>query len=366
MKKQKRSKFGLILTICMTVYAIVFVCIAYQGFCWFWDYIDAYEKSRPQNTIDAYMEQLDTAHVQAACETLIAGIDHNIQSVESCGDAIADALKGGFSYAKNVKESTENTMVYMILTNGKTIGRVTLTSQQADQFGFTPWTVTKDSFDLSYLVGEGSSITVPHNYTVYANGVQLSADYITESNIPYQLVKDYYDAYEPPYMVTYTVAPIMGQLHLTVADPEGNTVTAEAWEDEVTLLSGCTETERGEIKDFMDDFITAYVNYTSNKDKARQANYAALYPYLVPGSSLQERMLDALDGLRWVTDRYPHINSINVLQQIPFLDGRILCNVEYTVRSVNDVGQYVTQTYSVQVILTEAGTGYLAESMYSN
>ncbi len=366
MKKQKRSKFGLILTICMAAYAIAFVCVAYQGFCWFWDYIAAYEKSRPETTLHAYMEQLDAAHVQAASEKLIAGIDHNIQTEDSCQNAIAEAVKEGFIYAKNVKESNNTTMVYMIQSGGKTIGKVTLTAQAADEFGFTPWKVTSDSFDMSFLVGQGSSITVPHNYTVYANGVQLSQDYITESNIPYELVKDYYASYEPPYMVTYTVAPIMGKLQLTVADPEGNAVTEDAWADEVTLLSTCTEEERGSINKFMDRFITAYVNYTSNKDKARQANYAALYPYLVPGSSLQERMLDALDGLRWVTDRYPHINSIKVLQQIPFLDGRVLCDVEYTVRSVNDVGKYVTQTYSVQVILTKTETGYLAESMYSN
>ena len=364
--KKKRIHFGIKLMIAMTVYALIFVFVAWQGFNWFWDFIDAYEKSRPQTTIDAYMETLDVSRVQDHCSELIAGIDHNIQSEDACLEKIADALKGGISFAKKLNECNDTTTVYMLLSGGKTIGKVTMTAQPADKFGFTPWVVTGESFDLSFLVGKGDSITVPHDYAVYANGTLLGSDYITETDIQYALLKDFYDSYPLPHMVTYQVDAILGDLTLTVSNPAGETVTAEAWADEAVLLNSCTPEQIGEIDGFIDEFLTKYVEYTSNKNKARYDNYQKLSQYLLEGSSLQERMQNALDGLKWVPDRKAHVYSVEIHQRIPFLDGRILCDLTYIVDSYTNNNQPVREELTIQLILSPTENGLKAETMFSN
>ncbi len=367
MNKPKKSRFWLILSLCMLVYAIVFICVAYQGFSWFWDFIEAYERSRPQTTIDAYMDQLDTEQVQNGSAELIASIDHNIQSEEDCRLAIADALSGGISYARKLNECNDTTMVYMLLSGGKTIGRVTLSARAADAFGFTPWVVSDESFDMSFLIGQGASITVPEEYPVFANGTQLSSDYITESDIPYSLLEDYYEEYELPSMVTYTVAPILGTVELEVTDPNLNPVTEKAWADQEAFLSNCSDVQKKAVTDFTGEFILAYVNYTTNSGGlSRYDNYAKLSKYLVEGSSLQKRMKEALDGLMWVTSRQAEILSVSVDRCIHTLDGYYLCNITYSARSITYGGVKVDETFQIQLILTETAQGLRAETMHSN
>ncbi len=366
MKQKKKLSYGLKLTIAMSVYALVFVCVAYFGFSWFWDYIEAYENSRPSHTIESYMAQLDAQDVIDGSQDLIGSIDHNIQSEDACREVITKAVSGGISYARKLNECTDTSTVYMLLSGGKTIGKVTLTAQAADEFGFTPWVVTGDSFDMSFLIGQGTSVTVPHNFSVYVNGTALSGDYITETGLQYALLKDHYDTYELPYMVTYEVAPILGDLEVSITDPQGDPVTEEIWADEATFLSTCTQEQLDGLHAFSKDFILAYVNYTTNSNGSRHENYAKIKPYLVPDSPLYRRIEKALDGLAWVTNRYAELISVELDQCIPTLDGRFICDITYRAKAIDITYDKVEHTYTVQLILTQTETGYLAEAMTNN
>ena len=51
-KKKSRFVLG------MVIYALVFLLIAGAGLTVFWKYIDAYERSRPKNTMDQYLAEL--------------------------------------------------------------------------------------------------------------------------------------------------------------------------------------------------------------------------------------------------------------------------------------------------------------------
>ena len=64
-KKKSFLKFG----IGMAIYAIVFLIAAAIGLSKFWDYIAAYEASRPENTMNAYMQQVD-ANYSLTLQTL--------------------------------------------------------------------------------------------------------------------------------------------------------------------------------------------------------------------------------------------------------------------------------------------------------
>ena len=362
MSRPKKMQYGIKLLIAMTVYAFLFVALVVFGLSKFWDFIAAYEASRPQNTINAYMEQLEVSHMQDSAAELIASIDHNIQSEEACRQKIADALSGGVTYARKRSDCTDTQLVYMLMSGGKTVGKFTLTAQDADAFGFTRWTVTAESFDFSFLIGEGTTVTVPHDYPVYVNGTQLSSEYITQTDIPYTLIGEFYESHQLPYMVTYKVAPILGNLDVTITDPHGNTVTAEDALNEALVLNNSSAEEISKLDTLISDYLSSYVRFSTNANKDLQGNYQKLLTYIVPDSALAERMKDALGGLKWVRDRQATISSLDIHHRIRFLDGYYMCDVTYVVET-NDYNTVNHTTENVRIIFKQTDNGLKEERM---
>ncbi|MBP3305129.1 MAG: hypothetical protein J6L24_04075 [Oscillospiraceae bacterium] len=361
MKTREKMKFSIKLLIAMGIYAAVFIAAAAFGLRWFWNYMAAYEASRPQTAMDTYMEQLEIGHLQDSAADLIAGIDHNIQSEDSCRQAIADAVSTDITYAKKVSECTDTQLVYILSCGKQAIGRVTLIPGETDSFGYTPWIVGSESFDFSYLIGEGASVTVPHNYPVYVNGVCLSGEYITETGIRYALLDDFYDDYSLPCMVTYEVAPILGTLNVTITDPQGIAVSPEEALDELSVLNNCTEAERADIESVTEAFLTRYVAFITNANGDLKGNYTRLAKYMVPGSSLDQRMHDSFEGLKWVRDRKASLKSMTIQHRVSLGNGCYLCDVTYTVKYSNST----VITDSVQIIFRDTDSGLLAETLRS-
>ena len=364
MKTRRKMKYGVKLLIVMTVYALLFVGLALFGLSRFWDYIASYENSRPQKAIDAYMASLDIRHVQDGSEDLIAGVDSNLQSEEACREVIADALSGGFSCARKLSECTDTKMVYMLLSGGKTIGKVTLEPLEADRYGFTPWAVSGDSFDLSFLLGQEVTVTVPHDHSVTVGGFTLTDDYLTETGIPYSYLKDYYAHYTPPCMVTYRVPALLGTSEIRITDSMGNPVTAEEAADEDAALNNCSEAEAAALREITENFIGSYVAFTSCANNDRTGNYQRLVAYMVPDGALAQRMYDALGGLKWVSDRNAQILSLEIHRQVRFLDGRYLCDVTYVVSAREQSGMAET-TQNLRILFLDTEDGLRAESMVS-
>ncbi len=363
--KKKKVPFSIKLLIAMAIYAVVFVCAAWFGFSWFWDYIAEYEASRPQNAIEAYMDELNAARIQAYCKPMVDSIDHNIQSVDECNAVIAGALSGGITYARKLSECDDTTMVYMLMSDGKTIGKVTFTAKTVTEHEFPIWSLASETFDMSHLIGQGASVTVPENYHVYAGTVLLTEKYVTQRDILFESVKDYYEDYDLPTKVTYTVEPILGDVTLTVRDPQGNEVTPKDLLDEHHILNSCTAEELEDINSFLDDFLSRYVAYTTNVNLERYDNYDRLKPYLLEGSALQQRMYDALSGLKWVKDRKAKLLHVDPESIIPTGDGHLLCRISYTIQANDKNNQPVEETYAIELVIAQTAEGLKAQSMYS-
>ena len=61
-KQAQRSKPHSFL-VGLLIYALVFLVVAGIGLVLLWNYIDAYEQSRPKLAIDAYMDALTVEHI---------------------------------------------------------------------------------------------------------------------------------------------------------------------------------------------------------------------------------------------------------------------------------------------------------------
>ena len=350
----------------LLAYALIFLCATAIGLSWFWEFIDAYEISRPQNTLDAYMETLTPEYVADRCSDLIATIDHNVQSEEECREVILNSLTGKFSCAKKNKESDDEHYVYALRCGAKVIGTVEMRAQGEKIQGFTPWVITAESFDLSYLLTEGTSITVPKEFPVYVNGRQLSGEYITAQDLPYSMLKEFYKEYTLPTLVTYTVGPFLKEIEMTVADTAGNPVSIDAETDYDQFLHNCTDAQKTALDGIIKNFVKYYVDVSTMKNSDFYANYDRLVPYMVRNGTLAARIKNSIDGLYWIDDREAVLKNITVNAYVNIGNGRYLCDVTFvTEQMVTSSGARGNVTTNMRLVFLETSGGLKAEAMKS-
>lgn len=363
MVKKTKKRSILKFSIGMAVYAVVFLVAAALGLNKFWDYIAAYEASRPENTMEAYMQQVDADYLCRGGEgQILAAVDQNIQSADQVRAYILSTLTGEIRYAQKMSESTDTQQVYMVMCGKQAICKVTLTAQAADEYGFTPWTVTGEDFDLSYIKTSTLSITVPSDYPVYLGDVQLSSSYITRENIPYPTISQYYTDYTPPYMVTYTSGAFLGELHFRVTDPSGQEVTIGSDTDMTAFINNCTEEQISQMDPLVQSYLKRYVDFLSCAGNNPEANYQKLREVLVPDCDLEHRFRDAVRGLTWISDRKSTISSTVFNHWVDLGDGKFLCDVTYEVDTKLHDGM-AHEVTTLHLIITETAKGLKVEIM---
>lgn len=349
----------------MIVYAVVVLIAAAFGLSMFWNYMDAYEDSRIKNTMEAYMAQLTPQYICDRSGELIDGIDHGLQSEEACAQVIMDFLSSEISYVRKSSECTDTRTVYMLRAGGKTIGKVELVPQGEAQYGFTPWVVSQDSFDLSFLMGNQATITVDSTMQVYAGSVLLDERYVTETGLPYADVKDLYGEVNLPYKMTYTAGPILGALTLHAVDAEGKTVEIKDESDLDPYLDNCTQPVHQELDTFVQNFVDRYTRYLTSRKDNREENYRKLTPLLLSGSPLAQRVSKAYEGFQYGHSQSDTVTDIRVNHIIDLGDGKYLCDVTYEVDTLGRDGALHHSVNNVWVFLVRTSGALKAERLIS-
>lgn len=362
-KKAKRFKYGFLLG--MVIYAVLFLTLTFFGLRYFWDFIAAFEESRPLNTINAYMDQLTVDHICDSQTDLLKLAEDELVSEDVCRQLMKDALKDEITYAKKSSESTDTKTVYVLRSGSRIIGSVTMTATEIDEYNFARWKISEETFDLSFILGEKSySVTVPEEFKVYVNGVQLDESYIVETGLKYSAVERLYKDFDLPTMVTYKASVPLGECVGVVKDADGNEIAIDENTDYNVFLENCTEAERTELKTFSEVFIDRYVIFTGNANDNAKGNYRSLLEYVVADSDLASRMKMALDGLSYAQSKGDEIASIKINRFISLGDGRYICDVTYEVDTTGRNG-VVRTTNNVQIIAVRTEEGLKAESLAS-
>ena len=362
-KKEKKHRWWPFFLF-MFLYAAAFLTASYFGLKEFWAYMEAYENSRPKNTVNAYMDQLTVEYVaDQVQDEIIARIDTNIQSEEECRAYILNQLSGGISHAKKSAESTDTRTVYVLRSGGKVVGQFAIESTTADEYGFTYWKLAEESFDMSYLVtGETISVTAPSEYTVSVNGVQLDETYVTKSGIHYELLEEYYDDFDLPTMSTYEAGPFLGEFRMEVTDTEGNPVVIDENTDMNSFVKTCSEAEMDELEEFIPEYLDKYVAFTGSANRARHDNLKALLEYVVEDSTFAQRMSDAVEGLYYAQSQGDEVTSVELHSVLKLKDGMYMCDVTYLVDTTGREG-VVEVTNDVKITILETDDGLKVESM---
>ena len=340
----------------MVIYAVVFLALVGFGLSFFWKFIDAYECSRPINTVKAYMNQLTVEQMCAASDDLYARVDQNLQSRDQFDQVIRDAVVGEFSYAKKSSESTEERQVYVIRSEKQPVGQYAITAGEEDRFGFRVWQVTEESFDFSYLLGASAGITVPAEYQVRVNGNLLDSNYITQQNIEYTALEGFYDDYQLPVMVSYIVDSLLGEIVLEVTDVDGNAVTITEETDLNSLLPECSAEKVNAVTEFANAFIGQWVIFSASTNDTKAYNYHNIRPYLSSDGVLEQLLYTALDGFTYAQSNSDTLQNVTINRITPVETDKYVCDVTYIVRTVGRQGPVDTTSNMKLMIATESGS----------
>lgn len=357
-KKQEKSHFLL----GMLLYAVIFLGLIFWGLTVFWDFIEAYEMSRPVYAVDAYIAQLTTDEIYDNSPALTEQLNYDLQSEEACCELVAQALTEEFRYARKSGASSENAQVYVLSSGDFKIGTITIQPQSAGDYGFTPWKVTETDFDLTALLQAPVSMTIPEAYTLSVNGTALDDGYITASGMTFDALDPFNGSYETPAMVTYTAGPFLGEPVLTVTDAKGEPVTVTEAEMPEFFLDNCTAEEKTELDAFIETFIRHYIAFSGSANRAAEENYNKLMRYVSRDSTLKDRLYASIEGLQFAKSRGDKLVGMTMHRYVNLDKGYYLCDVTYLVDTTGREGVVQTTT-NMKIVVTRTETGFLVDAM---
>ena len=286
-KGKKKKKFHIYVAVLIVWLTAVTWVIGYY-YNKFNDFQIAYEASYQASLPDLVIEDVFTHFEQRDIEYIWANMSEHptvsqYEDEQTIKDYMLDMIEGKQLTYVESGEYTAEKPSYTVEADGYVIGSITLRKDPTQQreYGFPTYVLADISFPSLPL--EGATITIPENFTVSINGIQLDDTYVTEE-IPAD--EDLFQYVEPyggtiPGFKTYAVSGLYYEPEVTVTDLFGNEVVPDYNESTDIYSTGYTSEhpERAELEEFGINFTTTFANVIS-----RDANIAELDPYFPPDS----------------------------------------------------------------------------------
>ena len=350
----------------MLLYALVFISALLIGLRVLADFLSAYEASQPRHTMDSYLNSFNDDHIDTIAQNFAATLGNEAQTAGNSRSAVAEVLTGELRYARNAAECNDRQQVYMIQTEGRTVGRVVLVPSGESRFGMSPWVVSEESFDFVWLLSS-DSITIPDNWSVVVNGTRLDQSFVEKDGIEYRYLKDFYgnSLYSLPLKRTYKLENVVGEASFEVYDNNGNLIPVDAnFNDDLFLNSTTTPEQQQRAKDFIPGFLEAYVRCLSNSNHAEYDNYNRFKKFVVAGSDIDLRVQGNIAGQHYAHSKGDEVTGITYNRFVDFGNGYLLADITYTLNTIGNQGQ-VSTVNNAQVILSQGGSGLLATELYT-
>ncbi len=96
-------------------------------------------------------------------------------------------------------------------------------------------------------------------------------------------------------------------------------------------IPGASETIEGELAEFIEKFIYAYINFSADKDDATTDNFNALAKLLYSGSELYKLTANTIENIKWATTSGLQYNSIDYYDLIPIGNDKFVCSIAYDI-----------------------------------
>ena len=282
----------------LLIYVLVMLVIIFAGLFVFWRFIAAYELSRTDGAMDRYMETALPAELEQAITDFVAGRT-DFESEEAQTRALGERLSvGTLTYRKDPERFAEEAPMYLIRLDKQVIGTVELKSEPGGlfSFGLSRWDVRDAEFDLG-VFAKTYTVTAPEEADITVNGVRLTeANCDVELGLPAVLEPYAGDLGQQPGWVNYSFTAVALPEVRVVSASDDYWMSRDEAADVFTVTLQCDSELSAELTAYAEAFVRAYIAYTSNAVDGP----GVVQQYLVPGSSMYERMTASMDGMSWV------------------------------------------------------------------
>ena len=359
----RRKKRGTVAyTVVLTLYTLALVVAACYGLTLVWNYAEAYEKARPENTMDAYIDSLSRNLWNDSVAETIAAMPHEVQTDQEFRELVKAMLDDELSYSRLPGGAEgESSVSYKLLCGGKDFGKVTLIrdpSVKAKKSAINipligdvlseqaSWIVGKEEFDFNGLYSS-VEVTVPETYSVSLNGVKLGEEYIVERDIPYDVLEDYYAQYPKlPKKVKYRFDNVFGHLTPEIFDEKGEPAVIDETKDDSQYIHPVDEAVLSRMRDFATPFADAYLSYSAGVSDPMYS-YSKLAPYIQLEGDLDLRLKQAMDGMgNWGHTTSYRFDSCELKQATDVGDG-------YYILEINAVTTTTFPNHGVDGVVTD-------------
>lgn len=363
----------------LLIYTLVLLILSFLALKTVWSYAEQYQASMPEPIVEKYIAGLNTNLFDEGVADTIASMPHEVQSDEEVQQTVSEILNGEITYARTSSDE-QGMNAYAILCDGSSFGTVYLKRDETKSADFMlngkgvkvpflnydlrPWVVAKEEFDFTGLY-TSVQVTIPASYSVALNGHTLGDEYIIESGIHYDSLKSYYSINPNlPTKVTYRFDNIVGHIDPVIYDENGNEYTVDTTRDDSQYIKSCNTEQLARLNTFCSKFIESYCKYTSGVlGEYSSGGYAALQAYVLAGSDLDKRLLDALDGYMWAHTNSYSLDHYALNGAIDLGEGYYVCDIT-TETTSNTSGNGVQQDVNnLKVLVLDTGTDLRAVSL---
>ena len=310
---------------------------------------------------DAMRETVPAAAMQAL------RLQEELEQSEEMRTALLSSLFQSARLGADPAGTREDHLAYRIWSaDGQLLGSVAFEPVAAEGSALPVWTAVDERFDFSACF-KTSSLVVPADYQVYLGTMPLGPEWIREEGLPYQ---SFADITEPipglPVLVRYETPPFLGEPALWVVNEKGEQLRAEDL-NEGLFLDRCPEEIRGQIEEFLPDFVNLYVLFSADIRDSAGYYYGQLKPMVLPDSPLYGRLHDAFEGLGYSAARKAELKSVTIHRVTALGGGRYAVDFNYLTDVTGHSSSFdpVEDDLHMLLILMRTEDGqFLAEALY--
>ncbi len=265
------------------IYAIILIVAIAGGLVWFWNYIDAYEKAMPYNYMETEFKTFGKDTINEHFDYENADVDKAFVSREELVAHIESLLTDDLKY-QEAMENTDKNPVYEIKSGDTTIAKVYFEENGEDEYGYTTWKLKNYDFSMSMPETHSIEIKALADATVVVDGVTLTADYISEKDIPaenYDKLAKYVET--APTYVVYKVDKILGEHEVKATDINGYELACTMNESVYEFGWANNDALQTEVQAYVENVNELYAKFFAN-------NGWSLYNYVLEDSYMEENL----------------------------------------------------------------------------
>ena len=414
----------------LLIYCLVLALILGGGLVVLNRFLVSYEASRPDGSVEAYMDSHGREHWLGGLQELInAGLSEFTLATAAPEDFGLDR-NGAITWRS--AGGDDSSKYYEVRLGSAKICTLSLSQIEDVGFGMHSWAVTGEEFHMPG--GSDITISVPTGCTASINGVEVGSGYISGMGSLELSPEHSFDS--APSCDIYTIENMLGPAEIKAFSPEGEELEArsisaahvefipearesfsfcalesaavtvngqplsadyavpvdlglgdnlgivryecdglfaqpsisvekaEAREMNIGLsyIPGAGDDIDGALADFIEGFIYAYVDFSANKNRSADANFAVLAQYLDRDSELYTLTANTIENIAWASTSGLEYNSISYSDLIPLGDGRYVCSIYYDISYTLGVNDLDVQTGNL-ILIEERGGGYCVSAM---